>query len=185
MREILFATTNARKINEANGTLKSFGIEVKPTAIDIDEIQHLNPAEITKAKAKSAYEALKKPVVVSDTSWDIPTLGGFPGGYMKDVGIWWSEDDWLTVMKRHDDKSANCLEHLAYFDGKEIAHFSHSYKGKFLTEVRGPVVNKIESFERVISLNGKESLSEQIANNNFAVQSLGHWVQFGEWFNNK
>ena len=185
MKEILFATTNARKIIEANGTLATFHIRTMPISIEIDEIQHHDPAVITKAKARAAYAVLQQPVVVSDTSWDVPALGGFPGGYMKDVAAWWSEDDWLSVMARHDNKAIYCLEHLAYFDGKNLQHFSQVYTGTFLAEARGPAVNPAESFERVISLNGTESLTEQVENGNFDIQTLGHWVQLAQWLNSQ
>jgi inosine/xanthosine triphosphate pyrophosphatase family protein len=38
MKKILFATSNARKIEEANKTLAEFNVSVKPVKIDIDEI---------------------------------------------------------------------------------------------------------------------------------------------------
>ena len=68
MKHILFATGNSRKISEANETLKTYEIIVKPVKVETDEIQHHDPAEITKAKARSAYEFVHEPVVVSDTS---------------------------------------------------------------------------------------------------------------------
>lgn len=182
MKEILFATTNPRKIREANGALASFGIVAKPISIEVDEIQHRDPAEIVKAKALAAYAILQKPVVVSDTSWRIPALGGFPGGYMKDVGIWWDEKDWLAIMNRHNDKTAICSEGLAYYDGIILKDFSQDYKGCFLSEPRGPIVNKVESFERIISLNRIESLSEQISIRSIDASSFGHWEKFGTWF---
>lgn len=187
MATILFATGNQRKINEANDTLESFGITVEPISIEFDEIQHHNPSEITKAKARAAYAILSQPVVVSDTSWSIPALGGFPGGYMRDVGIWWSEQDWLNIMAGHDDKTIICQEHLAYYDGRDLVHFSQEYEGTFLSQIQGPIVNEKESFERVASLDGKNSLAEGQANRilNGEKKQLAHWQKFGEWFNSK
>lgn len=187
MTEILFATGNQRKINEANDTLENYGIIVESMSIEIDEIQHHNPIEITKAKARAAFALLNKPVIVSDTSWSIPALGGFPGGYMKDVGIWWSEQDWLNIMAGHEDKTIICQEHLAYCDGEELVHFSQDYEGVFLTQVQGPVVNEKESFERVASLDGERSLAEGQANRilNGEKKQLAHWQKFGEWLNSK
>lgn len=123
MKKMLFATGNSRKIKEAGSTLAAYNIDVGSIEIDIDEIQHNDPAEITKAKARSAYEVVRKPVVVSDTSWEIPALGGFPGGYMKDISLWLDAEDWLALMARHDDKTIYCHEHVAYFDGEELQHF--------------------------------------------------------------
>jgi non-canonical purine NTP pyrophosphatase (RdgB/HAM1 family) len=186
MTKILFATGNQRKIDEANDTLGHYDISVEPVVIEIDEIQHSDPAQITKAKAKAAYTVLKQPVVVSDTSWSIPALGGFPGGYMKDVNIWWGEQDWLNIMAPHKDKTIICREHVAYYDGKDLVHFSEDYTGRFLGKVQGIAENEKESFERVASLDGIHSLSEGRANRakGLVKKTYGHWQQFGEWLNN-
>jgi XTP/dITP diphosphohydrolase len=187
MIEILFATGNQRKINEANDTLGDYDITVKPVSIEIEEIQHHDAIEITKAKARAAFDQLKVPVVVSDTSWSIPALGGFPGGYMKDVNIWWSEQDWLNIMSGHQDKSIILQEHLAYYDGEVLVHFSQDYDGVFLNQIQGPIVNHNDSFERVASLDGSQSLAEGQAKR--AVEGvkkqLAHWQKLGQWFNNK
>lgn len=187
MTKILFATKNQRKINEANDTLEEYGISVETVSVKTNEIQHHDPAEITKAKARAAFDVLKAPVVVSDTSWSIPALGGFPGGYVKDVGIWWSEQDWLNIMAGHEDKSIILWEHLAYYDGKDLVYFSQSYDGAFLNKAQGPVMNEDVSFERLVSLDGTLSLAEGQANriHKGEKKQLAHWQKFGEWFNNK
>ena len=183
---ILFATGNARKIAEANATLDLFDLAVEPVKIEIDEIQHCDPAEITKAKARAAYATVQRPVVVSDTSWSIPALNGFPGGYMKDVSTWWQAEDWLSIMSRHDDKRIMCLEHIAYFDGDTIEHFEEKYEGYFIDEARGRV-DKAEAFERVVILYGDKTMAEQLAEGSHASASEthGHWQQFAKWYTSR
>ena len=183
MKQLLFATTNSRKIQEANQTLAPFDIEVKPVQVDINEIQHRDSAEIAKAKARAAYAVTNKPVVVSDTSWEIPALGGFPGGYMKDVSAWWLAKDWLAIMASHEDKTIFCHEHVAYFDGDELQHFVSTYTGKFITEARGRI-DEGESIEQVVILYGGMTMAEQTAEGGIASagESLEHWKSFGEWF---
>lgn len=183
MKEIIFATSNPRKIEEANKTLKDYDIVVKPIKTDIDEIQHQDSTEITKAKVIAAYELTHQPVVVSDTSWEIPALGGFPGGYMKDVSAWLDAKDWISLMSRHDDKTIYCHEHIAYFDGEELRHFVSKYKGRFTDEPRGSVDADM-SIERVVILYGDRTMAEQLANGSIASagEVLDHWKQFGEWF---
>ncbi len=181
MKSVTFATSNQRKIQEANNTLKPYGIEVSSQSVEIHEIQHANAAEIAKQKAMSAFEVVGSPVVVSDTSWSIPALGGFPGGYMKDTAGWWQPGDWIQLMARHNDKTIYCNEHVAYFDGKELQHFEHAYKG-FFTDV--PHGNYGNSIEKVVCLYGNQTLSEMhdelgIAS---AGETLHHWLQFGEWY---
>jgi XTP/dITP diphosphohydrolase len=183
MKTILFATSNPRKIQEANNTLAGYDITVEPLKVDIDEIQHQDSAEITKAKARAAYEVIHKPVVVSDTSWEIPALNGFPGGYMKDVSDWFTAEDWLTLMARHDDKTIYCHEHIAYFDGDTVEHFVTSYKGTFIDEPRGRVAAG-ESIEQVVILYGGLTLAEYVAQGKIASagETLEHWKQFAEWY---
>jgi non-canonical purine NTP pyrophosphatase (RdgB/HAM1 family) len=183
---IVFATGNARKIAEANATLGEYGLVVEPTKIEADEIQHHDPAEITKAKARAAYAVVKRPVVVSDTSWAIPALNGFPGGYMKDVSIWWQADDWLSIMARHDDKRIICMEHLAYYDGETLQHFVEEYEGHFTTEARGRI-DEAEAFERVAVMYGDKTMAEQLEEGSHASagEEHGHWQQFAKWYTSR
>lgn len=183
MKTLLFATTNTRKITEANGVLSSFGVAVEPVQLDIDEIQHHDPAEIAKAKARSAYDAVNRPVVVADTSWSIPALGGFPGGYMKDVSAWLQDTDWLNLMANKQDRTIYCHEHVAFFDGESLHHFESTYKGRIIEEARG-LIDKSESIERVAVLYGEKTMAEQKANGEIASagEVLAHWQQFGEWY---
>lgn len=184
MKEILFATGNSRKIKEASDTLVEYGISVKPIRLVFDEIQHLDPAEITKAKARAAYALARQPIVVSDTSWEIPALGGFPGGYMKDVATWFDAHDWVALMSRHADKTIYCHEHVAFFDGKELQHFVATYKGSFVDQPKGRI-DASESFERVVVLHGKTTtMAESLAQGDLASagEVLEHWQQFGDWY---
>lgn len=181
--EILFATGNYRKINEANSTLGSYGIVVKPIKIEVDEIQHHDPSEITKAKARAAFAILNQPIVVSDSSWSIPALGGFPGGYMHDINSWWSEKDWINVMTGHKNKTIILQEHVAYCDGKQLVHFSQDYEGNFLGQPQGEVVNENDSFERLVSLDGTTSLAERQADaiKDGEKRQFAHWLKFADW----
>lgn len=183
MTVLIFATGNSRKISEAHSILDDYKIDFEPRSVSIDEIQHHDPAEITKAKARAAYAQLKSPVVVSDTSWNIPALGGFPGGYMKDIARWWQPQDWLDIMAKHDDKRIMCLEHIAFFDGENLQHFESLYEGMFINELRGPTDDD-ESFESAVILYGGKTMAEQLANGEVASagEDLRHWRQFAEWY---
>ena len=184
METIIFATGNQRKIREAQMTLAPLGVTIEPAKLEFDEIQHSDPAEITKAKAVAAFRAAHSihPVVVSDTSWSIPALGGFPGGYMKDIEAWWTADNWLDVMKHQTDRRIFCNEHVAYFDGNVVTHFVETYQGVFMREPSGRVDDD-ESFEQVVSLYGGETMAVQLARGEHASASETHrhWQQFGEW----
>lgn len=182
--EILFATSNYRKINEANSTLESYGIVVKPIKIEVDEIQHHDPNEITMAKARAAFALLNQPVVISDSSWSIPALGGFPGGYMHGINSWWSEKDWINIMASHEDKTIILQEHVAYCDREQLVNFSQDYEGIFLGQTQGDIVNENDSFERLASLDGITSLAEKQADavKDGERRQFAHWLKFADWF---
>lgn len=186
MKTILFATGNSRKINEANATLRPYNIIVEPLKVDIEEIQHHDSSEIAKAKAKAAYNAAGRPIAVSDTTWEVPALGGFPGGYMKDISNWWNEKNWLDIMRDQTDKRIFCLEHVAYYDGLTLQHFVERYEGRFIDDARGRIDDS-ESFERVVTLYGEETMAEQLARgeNASAGETLRHWERFGSWLNSR
>ncbi len=181
MKKILFATGNSRKIIEAESTLGSVGIEIEAVRVEIDEIQHHDPVEITKAKAVSAYNVLGRPVVVQDTNWSIPALNGFPGGYMKDVTGWFSAEDWLNLMAPYEDKSIICREHVVYFDGESLQHFEADFAGHFTDEPRG---EGGDSIDRVVCLYGSNrTLSEMSEETGTAStdENLEHWRLFADW----
>ncbi|OGL22127.1 hypothetical protein A2707_02135 [Candidatus Saccharibacteria bacterium RIFCSPHIGHO2_01_FULL_45_15] len=184
-KTILFATGNDRKVQEARQTFNPYSIGVTVVDMETDEIQHHDPATITKAKAIAAYEVTHEPIVVQDTSWHIPALGGFPGGYMKDVAAWWSVDDWMRIMNGQD-RTILCLEHVAYYDGRQVQHFAAEYAGMFVDEPRGSS-NGNNSIERCVSLNGKETFAEMHDRGNLAsaADTHMHWKLFAEWYSKK
>lgn len=184
--KLIFATGNNRKISEARDVLSAYGIDFDNLKLEMDEIQHQDPAEITKAKVLAAYELVHQPVVVSDTSWGIPALGGFPGGYMKDIEDWLTSEDWLAVMNRHEDKTIHCYEHVAYFDGENLKHFDTKYTGTFIDEIRGSV-SADESFENVVVMFGDKTMAEYADEGLLASagSELTHWQQFAEWYNSQ
>lgn len=181
MTSIIFATGNKRKVQEATETLATYGLEITIQPVEIDEIQHHDPAEITKAKARAAYEVIHEPVVVQDTSWNIPALGGFPGGYMKDIAEWWTVDDWMAIMERHADRSVICLEHVVYFDGENLHHFEARYDGEFVTEPRGIEGN---SLDMTVSLYDNKTMAEMHDEGKVASAggTLEHWDLFAKWY---
>lgn len=185
MKPLLFMTSNERKIREADSVLGDFKIEFITRSLHIDEIQHSSPAEVTKAKARAAYEATKEPVVVQDTSWAITALNGFPGAYMKDVTTWFSDADWLHLMSRHEDKSAEVHEHIVYYDGDTMEHFSATQKGFFVDTSRG---KGTLSIDRVVVFEGNtDTLAEVFDRGGAARTEKGyeHWRLFAEWYSKR
>lgn len=178
MKTVLFATGNERKIKEAIAGCIGFNIKIEQIKVDIDEIQSHDPLRISIHKVNSVFKKLKKPVIISDTSWNIPALKGFPGGYMKDVAEWFSSEDFLDLMKRRKDKRISFTETLVYKDDSQTKIFSKKFWGKFAASPKGTG----NSIERVAEFDGF-TIGERRDQGKLSHDPKDYiWVEFARWF---
>lgn len=183
MSKIHFSTGNKRKIQEARAACDLFNIEVVPIKLDFDEIQAHDPLDISKRKVEDAYSLANQPaIVVADTSWSIPSLNGFPGGYMKDVASWFEPEDFMNLMRDKEDRTLIFIESIIYKDANEVKIFSREYHGVFADSPRG---NDGDAMDKVAEFNGM-TLAE-----NHDVGETSHkpeeyiWYEFAKWFAEK
>ena len=185
MHKLVFATTNSRKIKEAKAACEPAGIFIIPQKLDIEEIQNPDGKKVAMHKAKQAFNILQKPVVVTDTFWNISALNGFPGPYMKDVDIWFSVLDWQNLL-RNKNKEAICYENVVFADktGK-LHYFVSTFKGEFVNEPSGSLNNL--NLERMFSFDGgKNTLADLHDNNKLAYHPDDYcWADFVKWYKNK
>lgn len=170
-------TGNQQKIAEAQAACKPFDILVNQLKLEIDEIQHHDPLKISQHKARKAFEIAGKPIVINDSSWMIPALKGFPGGYMKDVSSWFEPEDFINLMASKSDKRIGVVEIVIYKDkdGEEI--FKAEYWGT-IVEPRGSG----ETIERVAEFNGN-TIGECRDQGIFVYDPKDYiWNHFAEWF---
>ena len=183
-KQITFVTGNPNKAAEAKIILADYGISVVQLALDIDEIQAHDPLKITKAKAWAAYAQAGVPIVVNDSSWEIPALGGFPGGYMKDVVQWFTAEDFLNLMRDKDDRQIILHDTVASCDGSNVKMFVFRQIGEFIDAPRGEGL----SMSQVVTMqnSGGLTIAEEFARRQkdakLDPQNFQHWQQFGEWF---
>ena len=183
MNKILFSTGNERKIKEARAACDLFNIEVEPIKLEFDEIQSHDPINITLRKVEDAYElAGESAIVVADTSWSIPSLNGFPGGYMKDVAEWFTPDDFINLLSSKDDRTIIFRESIVYKDETEVKLFSKEYVGKLASEPRG---NSGNAFDKVAEFNGKTFAETQDEDITSHKPEDFVWHEFAEWFSKK
>jgi inosine/xanthosine triphosphate pyrophosphatase family protein len=74
-----FVTSNDIKFQAAKFFLDAHGITFDRQLIEFIEIQADEGGVIARNKAEQAYAALQRPIVVTDDSWLVPGLNGFPG----------------------------------------------------------------------------------------------------------
>jgi non-canonical purine NTP pyrophosphatase (RdgB/HAM1 family) len=73
---LAFVTSSPHKHREAEAIL---GLTLERVALDLAEPQGLDVVAVAREKARAAFELLRRPVLVEDTSLELAALGGFPG----------------------------------------------------------------------------------------------------------
>lgn len=131
-------TTNEDKFRTAQKVCAEFGVQLEQVAsYDIDEIQGEDAKKIVARKAADAYALVQKPVIVTDDSWIIPALGGFPGAYMKSVNQWFAIEDWLRLLSGVKDRTVVLSQLVAYQDAHEQVIFAVDVEGILLDKPQG------------------------------------------------
>lgn len=184
-KHINLVTGNPRKIEEATATLSQYDMVVDVINLDIDEIQHRDPLKITEAKVRTAYEKVGKPVVVNDSNWEVPALGGFPGGYMKDIAHWLTPEDFLALLRDKDDWQIILHDIVAYYDGHNLQTFVFDQPGKFVSPPRGKSgasVNKIITMDGSNGLTMSEVFDRRDQGLAVETDTLQQWHQFAQWY---
>ena len=129
---VFFATTNKNKFREA---VMIFGPNLRQKKVEVDEIQSLDVRKVTEAKAKAAFEKVKKPVIVEDTALYINSWKGLPGPlitwFVKSMGI-----EKLCKLAG-PDRAAKAEACVAYYDGRNMKVVSGTVKGRIAFVPRG------------------------------------------------
>jgi len=187
MKTILFATSNKEKIQIAETVCGEANITVKAVAIDIDEIQGEDPEIIVRDKAHRAYEQLGMPVVVSDDTWDIRALRGFPGAYMKSINYWFKAEDFLRLMHGVKDRHITLHQYLAFTDGNVTEVFKNDIEGQIINQARGKNEKSPNMTVIVLDSDNGKTIAEVFEQGAHAVIARyknrpDAWHGFVEWY---
>ena len=187
MKPLLFATSNNEKFAIAEHLCNLAGISLKQLSEESDEILSEDPEIIIRDKAVRKFVlAGNRPIIVSDDTWEIPALNGFPGPYMKSVDHWFSPEQIIDLMAHVTDRRIYLHQYLAYQDDKVFKIFSSTTSGQVLKHPRG---NYGKTGQKVITLdtdNG-QSISEVYEHDYSAAAQRfsneeGAWHDFIEWY---
>lgn len=137
MPPIIFASGNPEKRAIAQHACDESDIKLECISLEIDEIQGEDAELIVRDKAKRAFEITGKPIVVSDDSWSIPALRGFPGPYMKSMNHWFTPEDFLKLMHGVSNRQVFLHQFLAYYDGSTFEVFTRDIPGVVTQTARG------------------------------------------------
>jgi XTP/dITP diphosphohydrolase len=187
MRKILCATGNNEKFGIGQQLLKKYAIDLEQVVLEIDEIQNEDIEKIIRDKAQKAYAQLQQPVIVSDDSWTIPGLKGFPGPYMKSMNHWFTPTDFIHLTRALTDRTIYLNQLVAYQDEDETVIFRKDIPGTLLQEARGsygPAIMKVVSLAADNGLSiaetydqGKEHDDDRLNRRSDAWKELALWLQ--------
>lgn len=186
MNALLFSTGNSQKYLMGSTVCAKYGIALTQNELDIDEIQSEDYDYVARRKAEAAYQILKQPVVISDDSWNIYGLNGFPGTYAKSVNTWFTPEDYIRLTRDLTDRRVSIIQTLVYQDHDQQQLFVHETMGTLLSEARGKNGAPIQ---KIVSLEDdqKTSISEVIANGKYysGEQTLRVWHDLATWYSEK
>ena len=123
---ITFVTGNPGKVHEAERIL---GFSLKPTALDLEEIQEISVEPVVRKKALQAHATLHEPVLVEDTGFYIQAWNGLPGALIKWFLKALGTEGICRLMQRERDRKVSAVTVFGYYDGSEYHSFAGEVKG--------------------------------------------------------
>jgi len=176
---IYFVTGNENKLKEAEVIL---GTKLERIDIDIDEIQEIELDRIIRHKASSAYEKIKKPVLVEDTGVFISALNGFPGALIKWVLKTIGNEGICNLVKDKKNKEAIAKTYFCLYNGKKHHIFTGQVKGKIASKPQGklgfgwdPIFIPEKSKKSFAQMNSKEK--NKISMRKVALDKLKNFLE--------
>jgi len=188
MRSLLYATGNSDKFRQAQFACRPAGIELIQNSLEVPEIQGEDERLIALDKAAKAYAKFKEPLIISDDSWIIPGLNGFPGPYMKSMGLWLTAVDWLNLTRGLSDRRVILRQLVVYQDTSEAeVIFAHDINGVLLTDLWGNPKDQKNQQDYIVSFDGgTHSIAELNHQGKRALaDSRSVWDEFVEWYTQK
>lgn len=181
-RKLIFSTSNSQKFAKGLQICAEYDIVLVQSQLEVDEIQSENAEIVARKKAGAAFALLGQPVLISDDSWEIHGLSGFPGTYAKSINTWLTADDLIRLTRDLTDRGATFRQMLVYQDGSQQKLFVKETTGVVLKEARGTAgvpTQKIISLEP----DGKKSISEMIHGTHYTgAEALQVWHDFAQWY---
>ena len=128
MKHIYLVTGNAHKLKEWQQIVPA-DINMDSADVDLAELQSDDIEEIVRDKARRAYEAVGKPVVVEDISAGLEMFGGLPGPFIKFFNKRLGGDALYQLAGRQEARATvSCA--VAYYDGSEAIVVHSAVYGK-------------------------------------------------------
>ncbi|MGZ5509028.1 MAG: RdgB/HAM1 family non-canonical purine NTP pyrophosphatase [Nitrososphaeraceae archaeon] len=138
MNEIYFVSHNIYKYSEIKSIVNNriTDLHLKFCKRNITEIQDHKIEKIAIEKARSAYNIVKKPIIIEDDGLFINSLNGFPGQYssyvLKSIG----NRGIIRLLKGYRDRSAFFKSIFVYSNGIIVKVFNGKINGKISSTIK-------------------------------------------------
>jgi len=177
---VLFASSNIHKYEEAKKILSEFGINLEFFQTDLMEIQSDSLSEIALKKVLDAYGKCKKPVIVEDDGLFINSLSGFPGPFSSYVFKTIGNNGILKLIG--DNRDAQFVAIVAFCD-------SSNKPILFESSVTGTISKNIQDggwgYDPIFVPENQTKTYAELAEKNKLSHRYGSLKKFANWFNNK
>lgn len=138
IESLTFVSSNEEKYREIRGALSGCGVTVARIALDLPEIQSLDPAQVAGHKARLAFAQLGAgAVLVEDTGLAILAWNSYPGALIKWVLGAVGEPGLCRQLDAWDDRRAQATVALCLYDGHTLHTFTGQTTGIIAREPRG------------------------------------------------
>ena len=156
MENVYLVTGNENKFEEAQ---KILGIDLNFLKMNLEEIQSEDIYKIVKEKAKIAYNAIKRPVIVEDVGFYLECLNSFPGPLVKNMVSSLGPTGIYELVKNYKEKTCVVRCVICYFDGSHFNFFTGDIKGKIVR----PAGKNGFGFDPVFRPDGKKKTFGQMS----------------------
>lgn len=175
---VYFVTGNDYKYKIAKLILREMGAEIplERENLEIVETRSDSLKEIALDKVRKAYEALKKPVLVTDSGLLIKKYNGFPGPYTHYIQNTLGLKGLLKLIK--SPTPARIEQTLAYKDENHEKTFTSGRSGKLITEKRG---KNGFFFDHIFELDNGKTLAELESVEKSRAWG-DRWDRFAKWY---
>ena len=131
LSELLFASSNEHKFQEAERILANLGMQINLFKTTLEEIQSNSLNDIAEKKAIYAYDLIQKPVIIEDDGLFINSLNGFPGPYSSYVYDTIGNKGIMDLLENSKVRDAKFVSIIAYCDSDcDVKLFESSIPGK-------------------------------------------------------
>lgn len=192
MSKLYYVTSNTGKLGNINRILAEHGFEVvQLLPHDMPEIQADTSFEVAREKVRWAFKNHWWPVLVNDTAFHVPALGGFPGPTLKYATATLGYEGFRRLIEPlpEGERGGYFEDTVAYLDTRLVAPkaFTRRIMGRVLPEPRGDHQPHPSFFmSRLFVPDGwdktvAEMTAEEFARYRHSTSLASTYHEFGTW----